>query len=768
MYQQQRHQQPLHRQQPYQDQNRGQMDPNQVRQQFGSELSTLTFNSKPIITSLTMAAERNVPVAHAIVQTIEERLRSAPTNQKLPALYLIDSILKIVGGPYPNLFERTIVSLFLDAYAVADAGTRASLEKVVGTWPNWPSQLFPQEIVTRIERGMQSMRQQYAANGNQLTANGRYPDPRTSSNRQYGQAPAGRPQEQSDNVLLRDIQLLILQKQQAMLMNPGDQSNARQIGILQQTTELTQDKANMIRQQLSQLWSPPVTMPPVPVPAPSTPTPSPAASMGSMPLPITGAMISASQPPLLPPMPPLPFPTMAASAPMQFPSFPPNLPPQAGSIPIPQSSMIVPPHMPTSAPIPIIPHNPHFGMPASAMPQSPVPATAVPTATPAASDLFASLMQSGLLGPNGTLTNQLLQNTMNLNRASPSPHLSAHGSPVSEAASAAVSQPASDAGGGLLLRSSAQNELDQSVMSIGLIDLNSQDIQKRRPMAVQLMYGVPPLQCNQCGYRCPKSVDAQKKMDSHLDWHFRQNRRMKDKAKKSHSRSWLVGEEDWIHSREGDLSQSQQPVFFDFGTGVNKTSKEQQALQEEMAALREKIVSETVLTQQLRSDGAEDIQAEKNIITKGCSVCKEKFIKVWNDAQEEWSYKNAIVVDKLIYHATCHADLVRSNQRQAAAIAASTSGTLATIDAGRSEMGTDAMSTAAGVTTLIPPMTALTHGDEDMKLDTTPHQHQQEDKDMPLVASGFDVPASLKRKMEQAWDDKNQTVAKRTILEEAS
>lgn len=57
------------------------------------------------------------------------------------------------------------------------------------------------------------------------------------------------------------------------------------------------------------------------------------------------------------------------------------------------------------------------------------------------------------------------------------------------------------------------------------------------------MYGTPPLQCNQCGYRCPKSADAQKKMDSHLDWHFRQNRRMKDKAKKSHSRSWLVGEE---------------------------------------------------------------------------------------------------------------------------------------------------------------------------------------------------------------------------------
>ncbi|KAG0336927.1 hypothetical protein BG004_007856 [Podila humilis] len=111
-------------------------------------------------------------------------------------------------------------------------------------------------------------------------------------------------------------------------------------------------------------------------------------------------------------------------------------------------------------------------------------------------------------------------------------------------------------------------------------------------------------------------------------------------------------------------------------------------------------------------------------------------------------------------HATCHADLVRSNQRQAAAITVSTSATFADIDAGRSEMGTNAVWTLAGVTTLIPPTTELIHGDKDRKLDTPQHQHQQEDKDIPLVASGVDVPASLKRKMEQARDDKNQEAAK--------
>lgn len=81
-------------------------------------------------------------------------------SQKLPTLYLIDSIIKNVGGPYLNQFARTIVTLFLDAYAVVDPPAKASFEKVLGTWPNWTSQLFPKELIVKIEQGVRSMRQQ--------------------------------------------------------------------------------------------------------------------------------------------------------------------------------------------------------------------------------------------------------------------------------------------------------------------------------------------------------------------------------------------------------------------------------------------------------------------------------------------------------------------------------------------------------------------------------------------------------------------------------
>ncbi|KAG0027968.1 hypothetical protein BGZ81_005130 [Podila clonocystis] len=749
MYQQ-RHQQPQHR--PYQDTR--EQDPIQVQRLFRNELATLTFNSKPIITNLTIIAEKNPGAANIIVPIIEERLRTAHPSQKLPMLYLIDSIIKLVGGPYLDLFERIIVNLFLDAYSVVDSSTKASIEKVLRTWPNFQTQLFSRETVARIERGMQSMRQPHGMNG-QSPINSRDPrDPRdmyqNANNMQYGQAP-NRSQE-SDNVLLQDIQLLILQKQQAMIMNPADPSHAKQVGILQQletivkTTQLTPDKANMIRQQLAQLWTPPVTPPPAGAMPPSMPP--------SMPMSMPGAMMP--PPPSMPlghiqqAMPP--FPNMPPMPPFQHMAPPqgsmPNPPPMAP----PMAPSMMAPLMPTSTPIPIPPNNVLYGAP----PPSQAPAPVVP---PAASDLFASLMQSGLLGPNGTLTNQLLQN-VNMNRASPSPLLGAVGSPIPPPMPPAIPAAATmDSPVIANVLRADQSELDQSVMSIGLIDLNSQDIQRRRPAAVQVMYGTPPLQCNQCGYRCPKSADAQKKMDSHLDWHFRQNRRMKDKAKKSHSRSWLVGEEDWIHSREGDLSQSHQPVFFDFGSGVNKTSKDEQALQEEIAAMREQIVSETNLAQSLRGDDPEITHTMAlATITKGCSICKEKFIKVWNDAEEEWSYKNAVVVEKLIYHATCHADLVRSSQRQAAAAAAAS--------AAASTPTSEPDTPEAPASTLSPPMSALTHEEDKKDFKAMPEAESMlQDQEM-LQASALDVPASLKRKMEQELDEQNQVASKKTILEE--
>ncbi|KAG0323488.1 hypothetical protein BGZ99_002745 [Dissophora globulifera] len=716
MYQQY-HPQPHH--QPHGGQPAG-GQPNRdavTQQMYRTELATLSFNSKPIITSLTIAAGDNVSSARVIVQTIEERLRTAPPMQKLPTLYLIDSIIKNVGGPYLNLFGHSIVSLFLDAYTVVDSSARASFEKVLGTWPNWNSQLFPREAIAKIEHGVQSIRQQQKQQQYQppssMHINPHYSDRPRENNQNYG---------------------------------PG-----HMLETIVKTTQLTPDNANMIRQQLAQLWAPP----PAPLALPGFPP------GGSSPMPPNMMMAPLpqhlQQPPVLPPNltsapmsgSPMPPPPLHFPGGVPPPHFPAHLQPP-GSVPSPQAML---PGLPSS--LPILPGGnvpiPRVSM---AMPPVPpaatVPISAAPPAPAAASDLFASLMQSGLLGPNGSLTSQLLQNTANMGRASQSPRMGA----------AAVATPPMPLSNGTPLDRTGQNEQDQNVMSLGMIDLTSQDIQRRRPTAIQVMYGTPPLQCNQCGYRCPKSADAQKKMDAHLDWHFRQNRRMKDKAKKSHSRSWLVTEEDWIHSRESDLGQGQQPVFFDFGAGVSKTSKDELALQEEIAALREHLMSQSSLTESLcgsnNNNSSSEVEAVTDAaLTKGCSVCKEKFIKVWNDTEDEWFFKNMRVVDKMIYHATCYADLVRSNQRQAALAAAA---------------ATVAVTAAAEAAAAVANITTASDMDTSLQSDNEPATSfsLKEAKAEHVTDQEMDseLPSSLKRKLELDQQEQEQQVAKKTILAE--
>ncbi|KAF9932838.1 hypothetical protein FBU30_007168 [Linnemannia zychae] len=696
-----------------------------------------------------------------------------------------------------------------------------SFEKVLGTWPNWNTQLFPKELIAKIEHGVRSIRQQtqgpYQPSPSLTPSHGKPHFHDHSREDLYSQhagnmygskGPQNRPtpppasiEPSGDNGLLKDIQLLMLQKQQAMILNPSDQASAKQVGILQQlesivkTTQLTPESSSIIRQQLAQLWTP----------APSAPAPTVPAAPPVMPMfPLNGIpAVSSPMPNMIPGSIPTIQPSQPPSMPLppNMPFLPPTFPPQMqpGSIPSPQmmgapipmppaglqipgglSRPIPPPSMPMPMPLSMPMSLPmsvpmSVPMPIPTAPATPAAPTAPAASTVPAANLFASLMQSGLLGPNGALAN--------LNRNSQSPLM---GNSPLPPMPVPLPLPGTTPGttSTSTLDRADQSEQDRSVMSLGMIELTSQDIQRRRPAAIQVMYGTPPLQCNQCGYRCPKSADAQKKMDSHLDWHFRQNRRLKDKAKKSHSRSWLVGEEDWVHSREGDVSQSQQPVFFDFASGVNKTSKDEQALQEEIAALKEQIVSEVTLVQGLRGDDTETVTytAAQNTIAKGCSICKEKFIKVWNEAEEEWSYKNAVVVDKMIYHATCHADLVRSSARQAAAAvaaaaaavesrsspAASTEVTSSTAQPIGSESNNafPQLNSSDNITN-----SSRQHPQEENKninLETTVGQSHDTkmDYDMSSATNDSDLPTSLKRKLEIDDEEKTEIASKKSILSE--
>ncbi|KAL7310168.1 mRNA 3' end processing factor, variant 2 [Mucor circinelloides] len=190
---------------------------------------------------------------------------------------------------------------------------------------------------------------------------------------------------------------------------------------------------------------------------------------------------------------------------------------------------------------------------------------------------------------------------------------------------------------------------DPQVLSMnrfGPFILDSKDLQIARPGAVELLYSAEPLQCKQCGFRYPKTEKGQAKMDAHLDSHFRQNRKMKERVKRGLSRSWFVTVDEWINGEGGELMSQQAPAFLHDGMGhVN-----QKSVEKSNQPSGEDAIDPNLYTVIMPDDD----------IRKPCAICGERFIDFWNDDEEEWMYKNAILVDGKIYHATCHADAVKS------------------------------------------------------------------------------------------------------------
>lgn len=120
-------------------------------QNFKSVLRQLTFNSKPIISELTDLAKRDISIAPLIVEAIENQLKNVPSHQKLPLMYLMDSICKNIGGIYLSLFSMNLTKIFGQTYNLVDSDTQMKLKRLVNTWKDYPKgPLFSQNILENL------------------------------------------------------------------------------------------------------------------------------------------------------------------------------------------------------------------------------------------------------------------------------------------------------------------------------------------------------------------------------------------------------------------------------------------------------------------------------------------------------------------------------------------------------------------------------------------------------------------------------------------
>ncbi|PWW80438.1 hypothetical protein C7212DRAFT_356566 [Tuber magnatum] len=179
------------------------------------------------------------------------------------------------------------------------------------------------------------------------------------------------------------------------------------------------------------------------------------------------------------------------------------------------------------------------------------------------------------------------------------------------------------------------------------VEMNTMSLKIPRPHLLPLLNEALPNQCSSCARRFADSEAGKKEKASHLDWHFRVHQRMAESVKRGQNRSWYLGEEEWIKSRDdGEDSSSLAPNPNSQSNSSNNTIG----------------VSSSSSSDPNSSSNNPDPKDQYVIISDPsktravCPICQEELKYEWHDESEEFVFMDAKQVGARIYHASCHAE----------------------------------------------------------------------------------------------------------------
>lgn len=187
------------------------------------------------------------------------------------------------------------------------------------------------------------------------------------------------------------------------------------------------------------------------------------------------------------------------------------------------------------------------------------------------------------------------------------------------------------------------NDLYQKLLATGIINkqkdktipvvLNKPEtLKKRQPAIINALFS--GMQCCNCGIRFP--LEQTNKYSNHLDWHYRQNRRERDSARKAQSRKWYYSVADWIQYEEIENVEEREKNWFE-------------TQQTEVDSANEESNQRTASPPPSCVAGPDDHN-------KTCDICHDPFETFYNEETEEWHLRNAIRIEENIYHPICYED----------------------------------------------------------------------------------------------------------------
>ncbi|EPE08783.1 mrna cleavage factor complex component pcf11 [Ophiostoma piceae UAMH 11346] len=668
-----------------------------VAADFRDALEGLTGNNRVEITTLTVIARENTEYAHGISEVLQEHIKKVTPARKLPALYLLDSIVKNVGTPYTIYFSRGLYATFMNAYASVDNATRRKMDEMLKTWKEPvpgsvdPRPVFTLETVRPIENALMKVRSttlqaqhEHLRSEQQLLSRSRpqsntpYRETPTPPGGRPGYPPQGphgqQPPQQAYPIHPGQQQTTQTTPQPPIhataggpFQPPAPQLQHNQAPGSRVTSEaLTEDVERLIQATKAER-------------AEKAYDSSVAARLEALlnlqtilrsqnleydKLVLVRKQIDAlavNLPPHLraqagltptPPVSGYPFqpPPQQQRASSQQPQQ--QQPPQLSAaimaaLAAAQAKQAGQPAATPTPPPPQVPQLQQALLAASRLAGGLSPAPGNANATPGGPAnpmaLMEMLKKAGIL-PQGAAGQPAPQ--IPVPQAPPGLNIQGLAGIIASIQSPAfgVREPLRE----------ISNEVTFSAASL----------KQFRPHLLPLLYDDLGPPCTQCGRRFRTDDAGRAAKTAHMDWHFRVHQRIVEAERRGQHRSWYVDQADWVQSRETADSDGSGHAGDGHGSGASGVAGGRATGGSGAAAGS--------------GNGAAGAKLQWIPVPTGntstnqiCPICQEKFELKWLDEAQEWVWIDAIKVGPRVYHASCHAEATRSgNNRETPAAAA--------------------------------------------------------------------------------------------------